>query len=139
MNPRALVEQALGGSLGGELAVYRLEDLRLEASIGILDFELERRQTVHVSVTVFARLSWDRTDRISQVLDYDYLRSGITKLIEDRHFNLQETLCEAVLDLALAPEKALAAAVEVKKTDVYANAQSIGCTMFRRKGAAGGQ
>lgn len=133
MNPKHLIEQALGGSLNGDVAAYRLEDLRIEASIGILDFELERRQMVSVSVTVFALLDWDRTDRIAQVLDYDYLRSGITKMIADRHFNLQETLCEAVLDLALAPQKALAAAVEVKKTDVYANAQSIGCTMFRRK------
>lgn len=139
MNPRALMEQALAGTLDGELAVYRLEDLRLEASIGILDFELAHRQTVHVSVTVFARLDWDRTDRIAQVLDYDYLRSGIQAMIADRHFNLQETLCEACLDLALAPEKALAATVEVKKTDIYANAASVGCTMFRRKSAAGGR
>lgn len=133
MNPRSLIEQALSGDLQGEVVVYRLEDLCLEASIGFYDFELERRQTVHVSVTVFATLHWDRKDKIGQVLDYDYMRQAITKLIEDRHFNLQETLCEACLDLALEPDKALAATVEVKKTDVYANAQSVGCTMFRRK------
>jgi dihydroneopterin aldolase len=133
MNPKSLMEQALAGSLDGELAAYRLEDLRLEASIGIYDFEIAHRQTVHVSVTVFARLDWDRTDRISQVLDYDYLRSGIQEMVAQRHFNLQETLCEACLDLALKPEKALAATVEVQKTDVYANAKSVGCTLFRRK------
>ncbi len=135
MNPKHLIEQALGGSLSGELAAYRLEDLRLDASIGIYDHELERRQPVQISITVFALLDWDRTDRISQVLDYDYLRNGVTGLVEDRHFNLQETLCEACLDLALAPEKTLAAAVEIKKTDAYANARSVGCTMFRRKTA----
>lgn len=133
MTPRTLIENALAGAVDGEIVVYRLEDLCIEASIGIYDFELERRQTIHVSVTVFARLEWDRTDRIAQVLDYDYLRTNIEKMIEERHFNLQETLCEACLDLALEPEKALAAAVEVKKTDVYANAKSVGCTMFRRK------
>ncbi len=134
-SPRSLIEQALSGAVEGEIVVYRLEDLCVEASIGIYDYERERRQTIHVSVTVFANLSWDRTDRIGQVLDYDYLRTNIEKMIEERHFNLQETLCEAVLTLALEPEKALAATVEVQKTDAYANAQSVGCTMFRRKAA----
>ena len=41
-------------------------------------------------------------DRIANVLNYDTVHDGIVALAKSRHFNLQETLVDAILDLCLA-------------------------------------
>ena len=136
MTLRAVIEDALASSQDSEVFIYRLEDLQLEASIGVHDFERSERQPLYVSVSVVASIPWDKSDRIEAVLDYDYVRDGLHALVKDRHFELQESLCEAALDLALAPDQVVAAMVETRKTDVYPDAGAIGCTVFRRKPAS---
>ena len=101
--------------------------------IGIHDHERGRRQRIRVDVvTVVSAKDWDGEDSIRTVVNYDYLLEAIDAL-QERKFDLQETLCGEILDAALAPGPVLAAAVTTRKTDVYEHAESVGLTRFRRK------
>lgn len=133
MNLAQIIEDALTQSGGNDVFVYRLDGVVVEVEIGIHDHERGRRQRVRIDVvTVVSAKGWDGTDRIETVVDYDYLFNAIRDL-NDRKFDLQETLCGAVLDAALTPEAVLAAAVTTRKMDVYKEAESVGLTRFRKK------
>ena len=80
-----------------------LRDFRLKVSIGIHDFEKEGPQTVVVNVDLLlAPADKAQGDRIANVLNYDVVHDGIVALAGSRHFNLQGTLVDAILDLCVA-------------------------------------
>lgn len=105
-----------------------LDRYRLDVSIGIHDFERLKPQPVAVTIAaVFARRK-RYADKVSEVVDYDFLRTEIAALVHDRHINLQETLCEQVLDIC-RKGGAKGAIVRSEKTNVYPDTQSVGCEM----------
>ena len=108
-------------------------DLRLQVSIGIHDFERKAPQTVVVSVDlILSEPAKAHGDSIANVLDYDFVHNGIVELTKSRHFNLQETLCEAILDHCMKPGQVLEARVSTEKPDVYKDCR-VGYEAVRRR------
>ncbi len=108
-----------------------LEGLELVMGLGIHPVERAAPQRVIVSVrmqVVYPAPPAD--DRIDQVLDYDFVRSGIQALVAGRHFDLQETLCEAIAALCLADARVERVTVRTTKPDIYPDA-AIGCEIER--------
>lgn len=105
-----------------------LEDYRLDVSIGIHDFERAKPQPVTVTLAVAFPRRAHYADRITEVIDYDFLRTEIAALVHDRHINLQETLCEEILKIC-REGGAKGAIVRSEKNNVYPDAQSVGCEM----------
>ncbi|MDG1418599.1 MAG: dihydroneopterin aldolase [Maricaulis sp.] len=127
-----VIENALANATGREVFVYRLEGVKMDVEIGIHDYERGVKQRVLVDVVTLVDKAWTGADDISSVVDYDYILQGI-KAFEGQQFDLQETLCGAVLELALSPDAVIAAQVTTRKTEAYADAEAIGLTRFRRK------
>ena len=110
-----------------------IRDLRLQVSIGIHDFEKDGPQTVVVNVDLLlGSAEAAHGDRIANVLNYDIVHDGIVALAKSRHFNLQETLVEAVLDLCLAQPGVIEARVSTEKPDVYKDCR-VGYEAVRRR------
>ena len=110
-----------------------IRDFRLQVSIGIHDFEKEGPQTVVVNVDLhLAPAGKAHGDRIANVLNYDLVHDGIVVLAKSRHFNLQETLVEAILDLCLAQPGVIEARVSTEKPDVYPDCR-VGYEARRRR------
>jgi dihydroneopterin aldolase len=110
-----------------------IRDFRLPVSIGIHDFEKKKPQTVVVNVElVLAPPRKALNDRIANVLNYDKVHDGILALASSRHFNLQETLVEAILDLCLAYPEVVEARVSTEKPDVYKDCR-VGYEAVRRR------
>jgi 7,8-dihydroneopterin aldolase/epimerase/oxygenase len=63
-----------------------LREVLLDANIGIHDFERAGSQRLVINVDVFVPLavSTPRHDRISEVLDYDFVRETMVRRIEQR-------------------------------------------------------
>ncbi len=108
-------------------------DFRLPVSIGIHDFEKQKPQTIVVNIElVLAPPAKAHNDRIANVLNYDKVHSGVVALAKSRHFNLQETLVEAILDLCLAHPQVVEARVSTEKPDVYGDCR-VGYQAVRRR------
>jgi dihydroneopterin aldolase len=108
-------------------------DFRLSVSIGIHDFEQKAPQTVVLNVDlVLAPADKPHGDRIANVLNYDVVHDGIVALAKARHFNLQETLVDAILDLCLAQPGVIEARVSTVKPDVYGDCR-VGYEAVRRR------
>jgi 7,8-dihydroneopterin aldolase/epimerase/oxygenase len=127
-----VIENALANATGEDVFIYRLEGVKLNVEIGIHDYERGVRQRVLVDVVTVVDKNWSGADDISTVIDYDYILNGI-KALEERQFDLQETLCGEILDVALGPDAVIAAQVTTRKTEAYADAAAVGLTRFRRK------
>jgi dihydroneopterin aldolase len=108
-------------------------DFRLKVSIGIHDFEREGPQTVVVNIELLlAPAEKAHNDRIVNVLNYDVVHAGVMKLAGSRHFNLQETLVDGILDLCLAQPGVIEARVSTEKPDVYGDCR-VGYEAVRRR------
>ncbi len=128
-----VIENALANATGRDVFVYRLEGVKMDIEIGIHDYERGVKQRVLVDVVTLVDKAWCGDDDINTVVDYDYILHGI-KDMEKRQFDLQETLCGEILDIALGPESVVAAQVTTRKVDAYPDAEAVGLTRFRRKG-----
>lgn len=112
--------------LNGAYYYIILDRYRLDVSIGIHDFERLKPQPVTVSIAVAFARRGRYEDKISEVIDYDFLRTRIAALVHNRHINLQETLCEAILKIC-RDGGAKGAIVRSEKTNVYPDTNSVGC------------
>ena len=110
-----------------------LRDFALDASIGFHDFEKKARQRILISVDLFVPIqsSTSASDSVSDVIDYDFLRHGISSIAQSRHFNLQETLIDEICSLCLSQPGVRAARVESQKPDVYPDCRTVGIEVFR--------
>ena len=106
---------------------------RLEISMGLGIYPHERAAAQRVLVSVWLMVDYDepiRDDRIERVLDYDFIRAGIRSLIADRHFDLQESFCDAVAAFCLADARVAEVRVRSTKPDIYPDA-AVGCEVVR--------
>ncbi|OQW48735.1 MAG: dihydroneopterin aldolase [Proteobacteria bacterium SG_bin6] len=110
-----------------------LENLELNMGLGIHAEERAAPQRVVVSVWMDCRYAAPPPDDIAAVVDYDFLRAGIRDLVAARHFDLQETLVEAVAALALADPRVWRVRVRSMKPAIYPDAR-IGCEIERQRG-----
>jgi len=107
-----------------------LKEYAVSVSIGVHDFERAAPQRVLVNVDVWVDGTPPASDDIAAVLDYDAIRDGIAALVAGRHFELQETLADAVLALCLAQPGVRAARVSTEKPDVYPDCAGVGLEVF---------
>jgi dihydroneopterin aldolase len=109
-----------------------LEGLEVTMGLGIHPEERAAPQRVVLSVAMDCSYPQPPEDRIDAVVDYDFLRLGILRLAASRHFELQETLCEAVAALAFADPAVVRVTVTSMKPDIYPDAR-IGCEIVRTR------
>lgn len=110
-----------------------LDGLSLPMRIGIHPHELAAPQRVTISVWLDCRYDdAPLPDEIDAVVDYDFLRREILALAENRHFNLQETVCEAIAAVALVDPRVQRVRVRSNKPDIYPDA-AVGCEIERHR------
>ena len=117
----------------GHYAVF-LEDLRRKVRLGVLAHEKEPQLVSFDVAMILTRIAGG--DGIEAVADYNHLRDAVLALTEERHFGLQETLCEAIIERLSEIPEVRGVVVETRKLAVYEDAVAVGCRMERLDGAA---
>jgi len=112
-----------------------LRNFRVDANIGIYDFEKRGAQRTVINVDLYIPLAvtTPRHDKIAEVLDYDFIRDTIRARIAVGHINLLETLCDDVAATLLAHPQVRAVRVSTSKPDVYADCDGAGVEVFHFK------
>jgi dihydroneopterin aldolase len=103
--------------------------------IGIHDFERAAPQRILFDIDLYVPLHQNtpRRDQIDEVVNYDFVRSEVTRITERGHIDLQETLCDAVLDALLAHPQVVAVRVSTRKPDVYDDCDAVGVEAYKAK------
>jgi 7,8-dihydroneopterin aldolase/epimerase/oxygenase len=111
-----------------------LKNYRAHMSLGIHEHEKAKKQLVIINVDLYFDATVpSQADQIESVVDYDFLRTEIERISRDRHFNLQETLCEEILAICLAKQGVMAARISTEKPEAYPDCDAVGYELFWRK------
>lgn len=112
-----------------------LRDHVLPVRIGVHDFEQLAAQRVVFNVELFVPLaaSTPRSDRLAEVVDYDFVRTVIAGCAGGGQVGLQETLCDAIAAQLLAHPQVRAVRVATEKPDVYPDCAAVGVEVFHIK------
>lgn len=110
-----------------------LHDFSLQVSIGFHDYELTAPQRVLINVDLFVPIasSTSQSDQVQEVVDYDYVRQGIIDWAGSRHFNLQETLLDGIVEICFGQPAVRAVRASTQKPDVYPDCRTVGIEVFR--------
>lgn len=112
-----------------------LRNYRVNANIGVHAFEKQGTQNLLINVELYVPLAQTtpKADDLSEVVDYDFIRSTIAQRISRGHIELQETLCDDIMTDMLAHPLVRAARVSTAKTDVYDDCDAVGVEVFKVK------
>jgi len=115
-----------------------IKNYRLDMHIGAYAHEKNKPQYVLVNIEFWVplHLNTPKNDDIDEIVNHDYVRPGIQEIISRGHINLQETLCDAIVDLVLSHPKVIAARVSTEKREVYPDCECAGVEVFRIKDGA---
>jgi dihydroneopterin aldolase len=108
-------------------AALILRGLEVNASIGIHDFEKAGPQRLLIDIEIgLENAAPPQADDIANVLNYDFLREETLKLLANRHYELQETLCHDIAAFSLARPEVRHVTIYSRKPDVYPDCESVG-------------
>jgi 7,8-dihydroneopterin aldolase/epimerase/oxygenase len=112
-----------------------LKDYEVLAQIGAHEFEKITTQRLIFNVELFVpyQLSTPANDQLSEVVDYDFVRTLITQRIQSGHVELQETLCDDLAAQLLAHPQVQAIRLSSCKPDVYPDCAGVGVEVFKMK------
>lgn len=112
-----------------------LRDYQVMSNIGVHDFEKKGEQRVLFNVDLFIPLaaSTPSEDELSEVVDYDFIRTTIEERVARGHIQLQETLCDDIARALLVHPKVRGVQVSTRKPDVYPDCESVGVEIFHLK------
>lgn len=112
-----------------------LKNYVLPVSIGVHAFEKLAAQRIVINVELYVSLkqSTPTGDNLAEVLDYDFIRETLKKVIQKGHIHLQETLCDTFMAHLMENPLVCAARVSSEKPDVYPDCDAVGIEIFRVK------
>jgi dihydroneopterin aldolase len=110
-----------------------VRDLVMDAPIGVRAHEKGRHQRIRVNLDLGV-LDTESTDRLDSVVCYDDLIAAVRVVVGAEHVQLVETLAERIAEACFRDRRVMTARVRVEKLDVYADAESVGVEIERRRG-----
>ena len=125
------------GKLHGTRWMF-IRNIILPASIGVYPHEHAAAQRVRINIdlTIDDPDTGIGPDELARVVDYEQLINRVRAEVASGHVRLAETLAERLALLCLADIRVAAAHVRVEKLDIFADAESAGVEVERRRATA---
>ena len=104
-----------------------LDSLEVMTDIGFHEFEVGVPQRLLITVELWLENLQPPDDEDHEsAWNYDYLRSEVVRIAQQRRFNLQETLVHAIFQRVAAYRGVKALRVKSVKPDIYPDAKGVG-------------
>lgn len=116
--------------------IYKIfiNDLDLEAFIGIHEYEKKKKQKIRINIEIEAHDNFkDLDDDIDNVVSYEFIVGDIKKLLKIGHTGLLETLGEKISGVCFKDSRVLNAKINLQKMEVFKETKSVGIEIFRKK------
>ena len=108
-----------------------IKDLILLLSVGIHKFEKLKKQNVkfNIEITTDPNLKPD----VKTVVNYESIINDIKRLTEKKHFELLESLSEAIFDEIFKNKKIKKIKLKIEKLDIIKETKSVGIEFVKTK------
>ena len=111
-----------------------LQDLKVEAIVGIWDWERKIRQTVSIDIEMAADVAKAaETDNIEGTLNYKAVAKRVQQFVGDSEYQLVETLAEKIAETILTEFDIAWIQLLVSKPGAIRNAKNVGVVIRRHK------
>ena len=110
-----------------------IDELRVEAWVGIYPRERAARQTIEISLEFGVPDAAAQHDDIADTIDYAEVIARIRKELDERHFNLLETLGEYVIGLLLNEFGAPWVKISIAKMGIMKGVRRVGVQIERSR------
>lgn len=110
-----------------------IEEMRVEANVGIYARERVAPQTLELSLTFGVPDEAAQDDDIAKTIDYAQVIARIRAELAQRHFNLLETLGEYVIKLLLDEFRAPWVKVSIAKVGIAKGVKRVGVQIERAR------
>jgi 7,8-dihydroneopterin aldolase/epimerase/oxygenase len=111
-----------------------IRDLVLECLIGVHKHEQRKPQRIRINVDLAVREAGrTRSDKLTDVVDYEEVADRIRAIVASGHVNLVETLAENIAEMCLADPRIAAVRVRVEKLDIFPDAAAVGVEIERSR------
>ena len=113
-----------------------LDSLEVMTDIGFHEFEIGTPQRLLITVELWLDDLTPPSDEDHEAAwNYDYLRSEVVRIAQERRYNLQETLVHAIFDRVAAYRGVHALRIKSVKPDIYPEAEGVGVEIASFPGA----
>jgi 7,8-dihydroneopterin aldolase/epimerase/oxygenase len=114
-----------------------LDSLEVMTDIGFHEFEIGNPQRLLITVELWLDdLQPPADDDHGSAWNYDYLRSEVVRVAQERRYNLQETLVHAIFERVAAYRGVRALRIKSVKPDIYPDAKGVGVEIASFAGSA---
>lgn len=105
-----------------------LKGLLLSVSLGEVGPEKKSLKPFRLDIRlVLLNRYRSRKDALNEVVDYQMLHSQVSQLLTSKHFNLQETAVQEVMDLCFGmDERVTAVEVSAARTSAFLDCEEVG-------------
>ena len=111
-----------------------LHDLRVDAVVGIWEWERKIRQTVSIDLEMGADIRRAaETDNIDSTLNYKAVAKRVQQFVADSGFQLVETMAEKIAEIILSEFDVPWVQVRVNKPGAIRGARDVGVLIRRSK------
>ena len=111
-----------------------ISDLTLVISIGIHDFERNKKQEVKFNINIDINPSlFPIEDKLNSIVNYETVVKIITKLTKNKHYELLETLAEDIFDQLFKNINIQKIKLKIEKTQIIKNTSSIGIEITKKR------
>lgn len=111
-----------------------VNELRVEATIGIWEWERKIRQFVSIDLEMGADIrSAAKKDSVESTLNYKAVSKRVQQFVSESEFQLVETLAEKIAELVLEEFEVPWIQVRVSKPRAISGANDVGVLIYRAK------
>lgn len=113
-----------------------VEDLVLQARIGVYEHEIGTHQPVVINIELsLSPVATGQEYGLNNIVCYDQICQGIKAIVDRGHIGLIETLAEEIAALCLTPLRAQKVMVKISKPKAIQQAAAAGICITRLKQA----
>ncbi len=114
--------------------------LRAVCSIGVYEHEKNGPQPLAIDCDVYLDRKYvdPKRDSLTEVLDYNLIRSAILESLNNAHVHLVETLVIRVTEQLLQIPGVQAVRLLATKPQIYPDCDGVGIEVFRKRAAVAG-
>tara|TARA_X000000368_G_scaffold245079_1_gene193677 strand:+ start:1059 stop:1469 length:411 start_codon:yes stop_codon:yes gene_type:complete len=111
-----------------------ISDLVLLISIGIHDFEKNKKQEVKFNIQLDVNPSlFPSKDKLNSIVNYETIINIINNLTKNKHYELLETLAEDIFDELFKDINIQKVELRIEKTQIIKNTSSVGIKITKKK------
>ncbi len=111
-----------------------IENLLLNMSIGIYDFEKNEKQKVIVDIHLDVTPESQNSPKdIKDVVSYEEVVTKVQKLSQTKHYDLVETFAEEINDVCFSHKAVKQAKIKIGKPDIIEDTKSVGVQIIRKR------